>query len=171
MSGAAGRPAAESPAAESLAAELEAANDEAIAFVETCSDGQWATVVEGENWPVGVVMHHIAVGHLQMMDWLDRARRGDPILTTASDIDVDNARHAVDCAGVDRAETVERLRRHGAALAEIIGGLSTGELALSVPFGPADGRAVTLEQLAPVAARHCRTHLDGARAALQPGPT
>jgi hypothetical protein len=128
-------------------------------------------MVEGENWPVGVVMHHIAMGHLQMMDWLDRARRGDAIVTTASDIDDDNARHAIAFAGVGRAETAEQLRSHGAALAELIGGLSTGELALSVSFGPAHGRAVTAAQLAPVAVRHCTAHLADARAALQPGTT
>jgi len=156
-------------AAQRMAGELAAANDEAIAFVESCTDDQWATMVSGENWPVGVVMHHIAVGHLQMLDWLGRARRGEEITKTASEIDDDNARHAHDFAGVTRDETVEELRRHGAALARCIRGFSAEEFATSVAFGPGDGMAVTAEQLAPVSIRHCRGHLDDARGALESG--
>lgn len=156
---------------ERLAGEFEAANDEVIAFVETCPDEGWGSMVTGEDWSVGVVMHHIAVGHVQMLDWLDRARRGDAITKTASEIDADNARHARDFADVTRADTAEQLRRHGAALRECISGFSADELATSVPFGPGDGMAVTTEQLASVAARHCRTHLAGARSVVESGTT
>jgi hypothetical protein len=152
-----------------FATELEAANDDAIAFVEACTDEQWRTVVSGEEWPVGVVLHHVAGGHLQMIDWLGRARRGEDITTTAVQIDADNARHARDFADVARADTVEELRRHGAALARYLRGLSPDELSVSVSFGPGNGMVVTAGQLAPIAARHCRGHLDDARAALASG--
>jgi len=156
-------------AAEQFATELEAANAEAIAFVEACTDDQWRTLVAGEEWPVGVVLHHIAVGHLQMTDWLGRARRGEDITKTAVQIDADNARHARDCAAVSPADTVEELRRHGAALGRYLRGLSPDELTVSVSFGPGNGMAVTAAQLAPIAARHCRDHLNDARAALASG--
>jgi hypothetical protein len=152
-----------------IAAEFEAANDEAVAFVEMCTDGQWTTMVTGEGWPVGVVMHHIATGHLQMIDWLGHVRRGEAITKTAPEIDADNARHAQDFAGVTRANTAQELRRLGAALALCIRGLSPGELATSVSFGPANGMAVTAEELAPVSARHCQGHLADARSALEFG--
>jgi hypothetical protein len=155
--------------AEQMAVEVETVNDEAVAFVEACTDDQWRTLVTGEDWPVAVVLHHIAVGHLQMIDWLGRARRGEDISITAAEIDADNARHARDWAGVSRADTVDALRRHGAALAEYVRGLGPEELTVSVSFGPANGMAVTAAQLAPVSARHCRDHLDDARAALASG--
>lgn len=157
--------------AEQMAAELETANHEVIAFVETCTDGQWTTMVTGEDWPVGVVMHHIALGHLQMIDWLGLVRRGEEIAKTAAEIDADNVRHAHDYAGVSRADTVEELRRHGATLAQCIRGFSTDELAISVSFGPGNGMVVTALQLAPVSARHCRDHLADARTALESGAT
>jgi hypothetical protein len=157
--------------AQEIAREVDAANDEVISFVESCTDGQWTTMVRGEEWPVGVVIHHIAVGHMLMLDWIDRARRGEDITTTAAEIDADNARHARRFAGVARADTVEELRRHGAALARCIGGLCADELAVSVSFGPGDGMAVTAGELAPVAVRHCRTHLAAARGALESGAT
>ncbi|HXQ75284.1 MAG TPA: DinB family protein [Acidimicrobiales bacterium] len=149
--------------AERLAGEFEAANDEVIAFVEACPDERWTSMVGGEDWPVGVVVHHIAVGHRQMLDWLRRASGGHEITTSAAQIDADNARHARHFAGVTRAATVEELRSHGAALGRFIRGLSSDELATSVAFGPGDGSEVTTRQLASVAARHCRTHLADAR--------
>ncbi len=155
--------------AEPMAGDFDAANDEAIAFVEACTDGHWTTMVVGEDWPVGVVLHHVAVGHLQMIDWLGRARCGEAITTSAAEIDADNERHAHDFAGVTRADTIDGLRRHGAALAQLIRGLDRRELSTSTAFGPADGMAVTTEQLVLVAARHCRTHVAGARAALESG--
>jgi hypothetical protein len=152
-----------------MAADLERANAEAVAFVETCTDEQWRTVVTGEEWSVGVVLHHIAVGHLQMIDWLGRVRRGEDITKTAAEIDADNARHARDSAGVSRTDTVEQLRRHGSALATYMRGLSPEELTVSVSFGPGNGMAVTALQLAPVSARHCLEHLNDARTALESG--
>jgi DinB superfamily len=157
--------------ADELAAAFEAANDGVISFVETCSDGQWSAMVSGEDWSVGVVMHHVAVGHLQMLDWVGRASRGEAVEKTGDEIDADNARHARDFAGVTRAETMEALRRHGDGLGQFMRRLSADELATSVPFGPGGGMAVTTEQLASVAARHCRTHLDGAHAAVESGIT
>jgi hypothetical protein len=156
--------------AEQLAVEVETANGEAIAFVEACSDDQWRTMVTGEQWPVGVVLHHVAVGHRLMIDWLGRARRGEDITITAAEIDADNARHARDFATVSRADTVAELRRHGAALARCLRELSAEELVVAVPFGPGHGMAVTAAQLAPVSIRHCRDHLHDARVALESGP-
>jgi hypothetical protein len=157
--------------ADQIAADFEAANDEVISFADTCTDDQWSTMVSGEEWPVGVVVHHIAVGHQQMIDWLGHVRRGEEITKTASDIDADNDRHAHDFAGVSRADTIEELRDRGAALAQYIRGLRPTELAITVPFGPGNGMAVTAEQLAPISASHCRGHLADARRALQSGTT
>jgi uncharacterized damage-inducible protein DinB len=158
-------------AARQLAAELEAANDEAVAFVESCSKGQWATTAAGEDWTVGVVLHHVALGHRQMVDWLGHVRRGEAITKTAAEIDDDNARHAVEWADVSRTQTIAALRSNGAALAELLRGLQPDELSRTASFGPGNGMEVTAEQLAPVAVRHCLSHLASARAALESGRT
>lgn len=50
-------------------------------------------MVEDEEWTAGVVMHHIARGHRQMVDWIGPVRRGHEIAKTA-EIDADNAHHA-----------------------------------------------------------------------------
>lgn len=151
-----------------MADDFEEANDEVIDFAGRCRDAQWSAVVSGEGWPVGVVLHHIATGHALMIEWLERARRGREITKTAEEIDADNVAHARDFAGVTRAETVEELRRQGAALALVIRSLEADELATSVPFGPAGSVPVTTEALAAVSARHPRTHLTAARGAVEP---
>lgn len=151
--------------AEAIARDFEEANADAIAFAEGCTAAQWSAMVAGEDWPVGVVLHHIATGHVQMLGWLGLARGGEEIGKTAAEIDADNARHAIDFAGVIPGETVRELRRNGAALASCIRSLDAGELAGSVSFGPAEGREVTTEALASVSARHCRAHLADAREA------
>jgi hypothetical protein len=68
---------------------------------------------------------------------------------------------------VSPAETLDQLRRHGAALAHLLRSLGPRELDTAVAFGPAGGREFTVRQLAPVAAGHCRGHLADARAALE----
>ena len=60
--------------------------------------------VPGEDWPVGVVLHHIAEGHGQASRWLQAMSSGEGVPETAEDIDRANAAHAV------RAESVTRAR-------------------------------------------------------------
>ena len=42
-------------------------NNEVIAFVEKCSDENWEKVCSGEEWPVGVVVRHIAAGQFSAL--------------------------------------------------------------------------------------------------------
>jgi hypothetical protein len=152
--------------AEAIARQLEAANDEIIALAETLDEAQWATMVPGEQWPVGVVVHHIARGHGLMVEWLGLARRGEPISVTASDIDADNARHAQEFAAVTPGDAIEELRRGAATLAECLRSLDADELATTTAFGPGGGMELTTRQLASVAPRHPETHATAVRGAL-----
>jgi hypothetical protein len=156
-------------AAADIARDFEAANDEAVRFAEACTTAQWGTLVPGENWSVGVVLHHIAVGHLQCLRWLGHLSGGEAVPDTAAQIDADNAQHARDCADVGITETVEALRANGARLAGFMRSLGDDQLARSAPFGPGNGVEVTTDQLAAVASRHCRVHLAAARDAAAPG--
>jgi hypothetical protein len=44
--------------AQMLANQYEQVNQELIAVVERCSEGQWRAVGVDKNWPVGVTAHH-----------------------------------------------------------------------------------------------------------------
>ncbi len=153
--------------ATALAEDFAAANNEVMAFARSCSDAEWAVIVPGEEWAIGVVMHHIAEGHEHGLVWLSRMARGDAVTDSAAGIDQDNAAHAARAATAGRDETIALLEATAAPLESALRALSDEELDRTAPFGPAGGRELPTAALAAVAARHAREHLAHARAALQ----
>jgi hypothetical protein len=156
--------------AASLADALAAVNAESITFAESCTDTQWHTVVPGEGWPVGVVLHHIAEGHANGLKWLEAMASGMPVTDSGPDIDEWNVEHAARCADVGVVETVALLTQNGARVEAAIRRLTDDELDQTAPFGPAGGRALPAEQMAAVTAQHARGHLDHAREAVASDP-
>jgi DinB family protein len=151
--------------AAALADEFGAANGEAVAFARTCSADAWRLPVPGEEWTVGVVLHHIAESYGTSARWLAGMARGEGVPETAEAIDRANAVHAEQAASALPAETVALLMDGGARLEALLRALSDEELDRSAPFGPAGGRAFPTVDLAAVPARHTREHLAHARAA------
>jgi uncharacterized damage-inducible protein DinB len=149
-----------------LADEFAAANAEAMDFVRRCSDGGWKTTVPAEGWSVGVVLHHIAVGHGHGVRWLRDMAGGEGVTDTAEDIDRENALHAVRMEGVGKDETLALLEQNGAQLESALRALRDEELERTAPFGPAGGRVMPVEALAAVGARHTLEHLGHARNAV-----
>jgi hypothetical protein len=122
--------------------------------------------VPGEEWTVGVVLHHIAEGHAHGVEWLGEMASGRGVSETAEEIDRDNAAHAARAGSVGQVETVALLQTNGSRLEEMLRGLSDEELDRSAPFGPAGGRSFPTVDLAAVPARHTREHLSHACGAL-----
>jgi hypothetical protein len=148
-----------------LADDFAAANAEALAFARSCREEAWARPVPGEGWPVGVVLHHIAEGHQNVVRWLEGMARGDGVTDTAEEIDRANAAHAARAGSVSATETAALLGANGARLEALLRAFSDEELDRSAPFGPAGGRPFPTVDLAAVAAQHTREHLAHARAA------
>jgi hypothetical protein len=146
--------------------ELERAIDDAVSFAESCSAEDWATPVPGEDWPVSVVVHHVALGHDLVLRWIDCALVGRSVEDTREEIDTFNLRHAEESAGVGVAETVELLRTNGAAAVAKIRRLSETDLERTAPFAPADGQPFSVDQFCSAAVGHVRTHLGHARAVV-----
>jgi hypothetical protein len=134
-----------------------------MAFVRRCSETEWRLTVPGEGWSVGVVLHHVAVGHGQGVRWLNQMASGESVTETSESIDRENAAHAVRMKAVGRQETLALLEQNGAVLEAALRALSDEELDRAAPFGPAGGRPMPTEALAAVAARHTRGHLTHAR--------
>jgi hypothetical protein len=152
--------------AASLADEFVAANDAVIAFARSCSEEQWKTVVPGEGWTVGVVLHHIAEGHAQGVRWLTAMAAGDGVTDTGDDIDRHNVTHAEKWADVSVADTVALLEENGELMERCLRQLSDEELDRTAPFGPAGGQPLLVVQLAAVSSGHSRGHLSHAREAI-----
>jgi DinB superfamily len=151
-----------------LADDFAAANAEAIAFARSCGADEWAVTVPGEDWSVGVVLHHIAEGYGQSTRWLLAMSSGQDVPDSAEDIDRTNANHAVRAASVGPAETLILLEQRGAELEALLRRLDDEQLDRTAPFGPAGGQVFATAELAPVAARHTREHLAHAHDAVRP---
>jgi uncharacterized damage-inducible protein DinB len=152
--------------ATALAEDFAAANRDVVDFARSCTDVEWSLVVPGEQWSVGVVVHHIAEGHEHGLQWLSRMAQGQAVEDTAEGIDQDNAAHATRAAKADRDETVALLQANAAPLERALRSLRDEELDRTAPFGPAGGQELPTVALAAVAARHTREHLAHARAAV-----
>jgi hypothetical protein len=150
-----------------LAEEFVASNDAVVAFAQSCDDVQWVTMVPGEDWPVGVVIHHIAEGHAQMAHWLTAMVAGDGVPDTNDDIDGRNVTHAERSATVSIAETVALLQENSRQIETFIRQLSDEELDRTAPFGPAGGQSLPVFQLVSASFGHAQGHLAHAEAAVR----
>src|ERR1051325_782573 len=147
------------------AAQIEAANDELIAFIETCTDEEWARTCEAEGWPVAVVAHHIAWGHHVAAGWIRTIASGHDIPGSPELHDAGNAAKAAEATGTTREEVIALARRNIVELAEVVRSLTDPGLAKSSPFGPAGGRPMSVDRLAG-ARGHLDRHLGSIRAAV-----
>jgi hypothetical protein len=152
--------------AAALAADFAAANGEALQLARSCTDADWHRNVPGEEWTVGVVLHHIAEGHTNGLRWLRSMASGEGVSESAEDIDDANAAHAARASSVDQVETAALLANNGALLEQALRALTDEELDRGAPFGPAGGRMLPTGDLAAVAARHTRSHLSSALSAI-----
>ena len=155
--------------AAALADDFAAANAEAAAFARSCPTEAWARPVPGEEWTVGVTLHHIAESYAQSRRWVAAMAGGEGVTETADMIDQANAAHAERAGSATPAETVALLEESGALLEAELRACSADELDRRAPFGPAGGMMFPTADLAAVPARHTREHLAHARAAAAAG--
>jgi hypothetical protein len=132
------------------AADIDAARERIIAFVSSCTEDEWrAAPLDGDPRPVAVVVDHVADAYDYLAGWIRRIVAGEPVEATGDILDALNAQHAEAAAAVSRADATDHLRHSGAAISELVAGLSAADLAAG------DGRA---RRLAQVAARHADDH-------------
>jgi hypothetical protein len=153
--------------AATLADAFEAVSQEAIEFARGCSDTQWSVPVPGEDWTVGIVLHHIAEGMLNGSAWLSSMCRGEAVTSTVQTIDEANVDHAARAADIGRDETLALLITNSALVAEQLRGLSDEQLDMVAPFGPAGGRELPAQAMAEASVGHVRGHLEHAQAAAE----
>ena len=120
----------------------------------------------GEGWPVGVLAHHVAVSYAPIAGAVRAVADGGALPPMSlADQAATNARHAAEHAHVAPAAVLDALRREGAEVTALVGGLRDEQFArTTTAFG---GREMTVAQLVEhVVIGHPRQHLAGIRAAL-----
>ena len=146
--------------AAACAAEIDAARDRLIGFVDGCSEEQWRAAPlapDGDPRPVAVVVDHVADAYEYLAGWIRQIAAGEQVDVNGDVVDALNAEHASAVGAVTRAEVTGHLRRSGAAISELVAGLSADDLAAD------DGRP---RRLAQIAARHADDHRADLEAAL-----
>src|ERR1700694_4612061 len=93
--------------AEQLARKFDESCGESTRVVQGLSEADWKKVTSAEKWPVGCVAHHVAGGHARISGLLQMFAKGQPLPKLTRDIvNENNAKHAVEHANPDKAETI-----------------------------------------------------------------
>jgi len=117
---------------ETLARQFETKVQEATSVFERLSDADWKKLTAAENWPVGVVAHHIATSHEGIGGILKALADGKPGPNIPKEaLDAMNATHAREHANCTKAETIALHKQGAAAAAAVVRGLSDDQLAKS----------------------------------------
>lgn len=117
------------PRAQALAEKIRKFNRDMIDCAKNCRDADWRKTCTAEDWPVGVVIRHVADGHYGVMALAQMIIKGDPLpeLTMEAVIQMgnDHAREHADCT---RAEVLALLETNGRAVSEFVTNLTGEEL-------------------------------------------
>jgi hypothetical protein len=146
--------------------EYEAAIDDVLDLCGQVSEHDWQVPSTAEGWPIGTVIHHVAVGNQLICDWIRILARGEDIAISGEEVDRMNAAHATDYARCDRLETMRLVEAEREAGVRLLTSLTDAELAREGLFRVPDQRR-TAEQMARVLVSHVRSHLRNIQSLLQ----
>lgn len=118
--------------AQALAKQFEDKAQDAATTIEKLTDAEWGKITSSEKWPVGVVAHHVAVGHEAIGNIVKTVAAGQPMPHFTMDmLHAMNAKHAVEHARCTKAETLALHKKNAAAAASMLRGLSDEQLGRS----------------------------------------
>ena len=144
------------------AASIDAARQRLLSFVRQCPEDSWtAAPLDGDPRPVGVVLDHVAHSYEYLTGWMQDILAGRPVEVSADIVDMHNAQHAEQRAGVSQAQAADRLRASGDILIALVAGLDASQL------DAGEGRIAAFAQ---IAARHADSHRADIEAALAGRP-
>ena len=155
--------------AEALARQFAVANDELIALLERATPEQWRqrTEDEGELRAVGVIADHVALAHPRILGRVQAFAYGIPVPPRRPELfDERNARHAREIPDPDQQTTIERLRRGGAAVFDLISRLTDEQLDRTSTEDPGAPTMTTAEVIEQRQIAHVQTHLASIRTVL-----
>jgi hypothetical protein len=115
--------------AQLLADTIQVFNDAVMAFVDRCPVEAWRLTCKEEDWQVGVVAHHVAAGHFQVIRLAQSMLQGEslPEMTMEQVIAQGNS-HAHDHADCTAEEVKKLLDQNGAAAVAFAAGLGDADL-------------------------------------------
>ena len=148
-----------------IAIEYRAAIGELADLCSQSSERDWNAMSAAEGWPVGTVIHHLAVSNRVICDWIRVLASGEDIATSSQEVDRINAAHQTEHAHCDRLETLRLLQAEQEAGVRLLTSLTDEELAREGLFKVPDQKRTT-EQMARALVGHIRSHLRNVQAVL-----
>ncbi len=149
--------------AQDLAKKFEDANAMVIASIESCGEAEWGATSGEEAWSAGVLAHHIAEDHALISGIVTGVGAGGfEMPLTPEQLDAQNAKHAEEFAGIDKATVLDLARTSGAAAAASLRAMSDEQLGESAEFF---GQSMTAAQVAEnILIGHALGHLESFKA-------
>lgn len=152
---------------DALAAQVEEITGEILNLVRESDNAQWQRSTESEQWPIGVVAHHVA----DVAGFFTRAIAGAANgiagmpLPSADEIEQNNARHATAFAAVSQASVIDAIETRVPPLTEQIRLLRDDQLEITV--GDIGGFVLTIGQAIELGViAHFREHAASIRRTL-----
>ena len=156
-----------SPRAQALAEKIQAFNRDFLDCVQNCSDADWQKTCQAEDWPVGVVIRHVADGHYGVMALARMIIKGDPLPELTMDAVIqmgnDHAREHADCT---REEVRALLEQNGRALIEFITNLTEDQLDCQGQMALLGGDVSTQQMLEMLILHSGGDHLSSVRSTI-----
>ena len=137
-------------------------------FAEGLSDAEWRMVMPEDGRTLGVIVHHVASIYPLEIQLAQTVASGKPIVgVTWGAVAKLNADHAHEHRAVEKAETLDLLRRNSKAAADAIRVLSDEQLDAAAPISlNADAPLTAQFFIEDHAVRHSFHHLSLMRAAV-----
>src|SRR5260370_14274991 len=115
--------------ADALAKRFEGKVQEATTVFEKLSDADWKKVTSAEKWSVGVVAHHVAMGHEGIGRIVRTVSAGEAMPHFTMDmLHAMNAKPPQDHAGCTQAEPLALHQKNAAAAPPPVPGLAHADL-------------------------------------------
>lgn len=142
------------------------ASEAFAAEVERLSPAQWRAFCPGEGRTAAALARHVAWGYEVEIEAFRAMAEGRPVPTwTAEALDRANAEAGQMDAACDQAETIALLRRHAAAAAAVVRGLTDARLARGGVYVEGFPSETVEVWIAEVLIGHPGMHLPAIRAA------
>ncbi|HXI21257.1 MAG TPA: DinB family protein [Gemmatimonadales bacterium] len=129
-----------------LAARIEEGAAVLAALARDLTDAQWRTVVPRDGRTVGVIVHHVASMYPIEMGVVAQGVAGQPITEVTWEAVAEiNAAHARENADATKQAALELLAQNSRAAAATVRGLTSSDLARTVPFSLSFGAPMTVQ--------------------------
>ena len=149
-----------------LLEKLEQLNASVLDATSDVTPAEWEVLSVDENWPLGLLLSHIATGYGNSARWIGTLLEGKPLTVTGHDIGEANDKAEASYTPVGADELLARLNENMAALSRLVESLSEEQLALTSPMALVGGRDVTPSFLVDVLIRHTKGHLESFKMTL-----